>query len=71
MLPQTMISCIARLNSTLQERITWMNTVKLRNVEVGVGAPKVIVPIVGRTRGEIVAKGKELVGMPFYYQSAG
>lgn len=32
----------------------------LRNVEVGVGAPKVIVPIVGKTREEILAKAEEL-----------
>lgn len=37
-----------------------MNTVMLRSVEVGAGTPKVIVPIVGRTREEILAKGREL-----------
>lgn len=37
-----------------------MKTVMLRNVEVGVGAPKVIVPIVGKTREEILAKAEEL-----------
>ncbi len=40
-----------------------MNTVKIRNVEVGAGAPKVIVPIVGKTEEEIVARGKDLAGM--------
>ena len=37
-----------------------MKTVMLRNVEVGVGVPKVIVPIVGKTREEILAKAEEL-----------
>ena len=37
-----------------------MNTVKLGKVEVGVGAPKVIVPIVAKDRAGIVAKGEEL-----------
>lgn len=43
-----------------------MRTVMLRNVEVGAGAPKVIVPIVGKTREEIVAKGRELAGIPLH-----
>lgn len=37
-----------------------MNTVKLRGLEIGVGAPKVIVPIVEKTADAIVAKGREL-----------
>ena len=37
-----------------------MNTVKLGKVEVGAGAPKVIVPIVAKDRAGIVAKGREL-----------
>ena len=41
-----------------------MKTVMLRNVEVGAGAPKVIVPVVGKTREEIVAKGHELKQIP-------
>lgn len=43
-----------------------MRTVMRRNVEVGAGAPKVIVPIVGKTREEIVAKGRELAGIPLH-----
>ena len=43
-----------------------MNTVKIRNLEVGAGAPKVIVPIVGKTREEILAKGKELASIPLH-----
>lgn len=42
-----------------------MNTVKIRNVEVGSGAPKVIVPIVGKTREEILAKAREIAPMDF------
>ncbi len=37
-----------------------MKTVKMRGVEIGAGAPKVIVPIVASTAGGIVEKGKEL-----------
>lgn len=43
-----------------------MKTVKLRGVEVGAGIPKVIVPIVGKTQEEILAKGKELAGIPLH-----
>lgn len=43
-----------------------MKTVKLRNVEIGAGLPKVIVPIVGKTRDEIVAKGRELASLPLH-----
>ena len=43
-----------------------MNTVKIRDLEIGVGAPKVIVPIVGKTRDEIVAKGRELANVPLH-----
>ena len=39
-----------------------MQTVKIRNLEIGAGAPKVIVPIVGKTREEILAKAAELKG---------
>lgn len=37
-----------------------MNTVLMRGVEIGVGQPKVIVPIVGQTQQEILSKGREL-----------
>lgn len=43
-----------------------MNTVKLRGVEVGAGAPKVIVPIVAKKREEIVEKGRELANIPLH-----
>lgn len=43
-----------------------MKTVKLRSVEVGTGAPKVIVPIVGKTREEILSKGRELTNIPLH-----
>ncbi len=42
-----------------------MNTVRLRNVEVGTGRPKVIVPIVAPTREEILAKAEQLRGLTF------
>lgn len=37
-----------------------MNTVKMRNLEIGSGIPKVIVPIVAKDAEGIEAKGKEL-----------
>ncbi len=37
-----------------------MNTVKVRNIEIGAGIPKVIVPIVAKDADGIEAKGKEL-----------
>lgn len=42
-----------------------MNTVRLRNVEVGIGIPKVIVPIVGDTKEEILTKAERLRGLSF------
>ena len=41
-----------------------MKTVMLRNVEVGKGSPKVIVPIVANTADGIIAKGRELAQIP-------
>ena len=40
-------------------------TVMLGNVEIGAGCPKVIVPIVGQTKSEILAKATELSGLNF------
>lgn len=37
-----------------------MNTVKVRNVEIGVGIPKICVPIVGVTREEILAAAENI-----------
>lgn len=42
-----------------------MNTVRLRNVEVGTGIPKVIVPIVAATKEEILDKAASLNGLTF------
>jgi 3-dehydroquinate dehydratase-1 len=41
-----------------------IKTVLLGKVEVGKGTPKVIVPIVGKTREEIVTRGQELTHYP-------
>lgn len=41
-----------------------MNTVKVRNLEIGAGAPKVIVPIVGVTKEEILASARSFDGIP-------
>lgn len=41
-----------------------MKTIQLRNVTIGSGAPKVIVPIVASTAEAILAKAKELSELP-------
>lgn len=43
-----------------------MRTVKLRGIEVGAGIPKIIVPIVGKTREDILSKGEELTNIPLH-----
>jgi 3-dehydroquinate dehydratase-1 len=42
-----------------------MKEAVIRNVVVGGGMPKVLVPIVGRTREEILAKGEEIKDLSF------
>ena len=41
-----------------------MNTVKVRDIEIGAGAPKIIVPIVGKTKEEIIAEAKTFDSIP-------
>lgn len=41
-----------------------INPVTVRGVVIGEGAPKIIVPIVGKTAGEITQKAAEFPGMP-------
>ena len=41
-----------------------MKTVKVRNVELGAGVPKTIVPIVAKTKADILAKAKEITSLP-------
>ena len=41
-----------------------MNTVKVRAIEIGAGAPKIIVPIVGKTKDEIIAEAKTFDSIP-------
>ena len=38
-----------------------MNTVKIRDIEIGAGAPKIIVPIVGITKEDIIEEAKLLI----------
>ena len=38
-----------------------MAIVKVRNVEIGSGIPKVCVPIVGKAQGEILSAAKEIM----------
>lgn len=40
-----------------------MNTVKVRNIEIGAGIPKVCVPIVGTTREEILSAARTIASM--------
>ena len=37
-----------------------MNTIKVRDIEIGAGAPKIIVPIVGVTKDDIIAEAKKI-----------
>lgn len=37
-----------------------MNTIKIRNLEIGAGAPKIIVPLVGTGKEEIIAQARDL-----------
>lgn len=41
-----------------------MKTVKIRDVEIGAGIPKICVPIVGVTKEEILAQAKSLQSVP-------
>lgn len=41
-----------------------MKTVKVRNVEIGSGIPKICVPIVGITKEDIIAEAKSLDNLP-------
>jgi len=41
-----------------------MNPVKVRNVTIGEGMPKICVPIVGKTRDEIIETAREIVKVP-------
>lgn len=43
-----------------------MKTVKLRGVTIGSGSPKIIVPIVGKTREEILDKGTQLTAIALH-----
>ena len=41
-----------------------MNIVKVRNVEIGAGVPKICVPIVGITKEEIITEAKSFDSIP-------
>ena len=41
-----------------------MNTVKVRDIEIGAGAPKIIVPIVGVTKNDIIEEAKTFDSIP-------
>ena len=41
-----------------------MNTIKVRDIEIGAGAPKIIVPIVGVTKDDIIAEAKTVDSIP-------
>lgn len=41
-----------------------MNTVRVRNIEIGAGIPKICVPIVGVTKEEIIAEAKTFDSIP-------
>src|SRR5699024_4315216 len=41
-----------------------MNTIRVRNVEIGTGIPKICVPIVGVTKEDILAEAKTFDSIP-------
>ncbi|MBQ3585826.1 MAG: type I 3-dehydroquinate dehydratase [Synergistaceae bacterium] len=41
-----------------------MKTIKIRGVELGAGVPKTIVPIVAKTKADILAKAEEITKLP-------
>ena len=41
-----------------------MNPVKVRNIEIGTGIPKICVPIVGVTKEEIIEAAKKITSTP-------
>lgn len=43
-----------------------INTIKIRDVEIGKGAPKIIVPLVGTDAEAIIAKCEEIKNMPIH-----
>jgi hypothetical protein len=45
---------VKHIKNHLIEEGKVMNTVKIRNLEIGKGMPKICVPIVGRTKQEIL-----------------
>ena len=51
-------------NHYIVERKLIMNTVKIRDIEIGAGAPKIIVPIVGITKEDIIEEAKTFDSIP-------
>ena len=49
---------------TFQKRRIIMNTIKVRDIEIGAGAPKIIVPIVGVTKEDILNEAKTFDSIP-------
>ena len=43
-----------------------MNTIKVRDIEIGAGAPKIIVPIVGVTKEDILNEAKTFDSIPIH-----
>ena len=41
-----------------------MNTVKIRNIEIGSGLPKICAPIVGTTKDDIMAEAENIGRLP-------
>ena len=41
-----------------------MNTVKIRNIEIGSGLPKICVPIIGATKEDILVEAENIGSLP-------
>ena len=53
-----------RRNHYIIERKLIMNTVKIRDIEIGAGSPKIIVPIVGVTKTDIIEEAQTFDSIP-------
>ena len=52
------------LESNKNMRIRKMNTVQVKNTVIGEGRPKICVPIVGKTKTDILEEAKKITTLP-------
>ena len=54
----------SNLFTIVKRKADIMNTIKVRDIEIGAGAPKIIVPIVGVTKNDIIEEAKTFDSIP-------